>query len=194
MENIYKYIVLFVLSCSGLSHANNTDLINKFTNSTEEQTHVYQWIKNNSRTDLSSQELKSTIAHIFAVSYSKDIDPYLVLGMITQESRYRKTARSSYGAKGLMQVVPRWHRDKLKNRNPYNPKVSVEVGIKVLKDCIDKSRNKRSALSCYSGGAKSYHLKVTKYQSEIKRFVSIEKKFSKLDNYAYLENKPSLTN
>jgi soluble lytic murein transglycosylase-like protein len=39
-------------------------------------------------------------------SESTDVDPFLVLGLMRQESLYRRTARSNKGATGLMQVMP----------------------------------------------------------------------------------------
>jgi hypothetical protein len=39
-------------------------------------------------------------------SESTNVDPFLVLGLMRQESLYRRTARSNKGATGLMQVMP----------------------------------------------------------------------------------------
>lgn len=44
--------------------------------------------------------------------YTK-VDPYIVKSMIWHESRYNPNAKSSGGAIGLMQVVPKWHKDRM---------------------------------------------------------------------------------
>ena len=56
-----------------------------------------------------------------------------------------------------MQVVPYYHKDKIKGRNIDDPDVCVEVAMQVLIKCgID--RNYRKALECYNPGAdESYY-------------------------------------
>lgn len=44
--------------------------------------------------------------------YTK-VDPYIVKSMIWHESRYNPNAKSSGGAIGLMQIVPKWHKDRM---------------------------------------------------------------------------------
>lgn len=83
----------------------------------------------------------------------RDLDPMLVLSIMRHESGFNPNARSPYGAMGLMQVVPRWHRDKLQGRNLYHPEVAIEVGTKVLQDCFTKFNGHTfKALRCYLGG------------------------------------------
>lgn len=85
------------------------------------------------------------------------INPKLLLGIISVESRFNPRAHSKHGAKGLMQVMHRIHRDKLRGRDPYRADVSVEVGSRIFKDCMTAKRgNVRKALTCYNGGGKRY--------------------------------------
>ena len=54
-------------------------------------------------------KLTHPTAHIHLIdqhSATENVDPLLVLGLMRQESRYRRTARSRVGATGLMQVMP----------------------------------------------------------------------------------------
>lgn len=45
--------------------------------------------------------------YVWSHSRANDIDPYLVLGLMRQESTYNSVARSPVGARGAMQIMPR---------------------------------------------------------------------------------------
>ena len=98
----------------------------------------------------------------------------MLLAMIKTESGFRSKAKSSEGAVGLLQVIPRWHKDKLAGRNPYLNQVSIEVGSQILYDCFTKhNRNTVKALTCYSSnGGKRYFNSVSKNQVSIESYVS----------------------
>jgi len=89
------------------------------------------------------------------------------------ESGFISNAKSRYGAIGLMQVVPRYHREKLQKRNPNKESVSIEVGVQILKDCFNKfNDNKYKSLNCYSGGGgKKYSTTVNNYQKSLTAFI-----------------------
>ena len=62
--------------------------------------------------------------------YSDAVDPFLVMGLIRQESAFNPKAQSSAGARGLMQVMPITARSfgvRQKN-NLFDPSVNVRVG------------------------------------------------------------------
>lgn len=83
------------------------------------------------------------------------VKPTLALGLIAHESGFNKVARSSRGAIGYTQVLPRWHQDKIKGRNIQDPYVNIQVGMQVLGLCFKKSNNdSRKALACYNGATK----------------------------------------
>jgi len=64
------------------------------------------------------------LIHEKAVKY--DVDPALVAAVIEQESKFHRTARSSVGARGLMQLMPRTGRW-LGARNLYDPEQNVDA-------------------------------------------------------------------
>lgn len=98
---------------------------------------------------------------VFSNAEKQGLDPFLILSLIKQESKFRVNARSSYGARGLMQIVPRFHRDKLRGRSPVNIETNIEVGTQILADCLDNKRgNLRKALRSYSGSANNYYAKL----------------------------------
>jgi len=86
------------------------------------------------------------------------LEPELILAVIQKESSLRPKAKSSYGAVGLMQVVPRFHREKFhKTESLYDPQVNIRVGAQILSEYWHRSgRNWHVALKKYSGNAKGY--------------------------------------
>lgn len=106
---------------------------------------------------VSKSQASQIVDSVYLYSFQKGIHPHFVLGLIKAESSYNPKAKSSYGAKGLMQVVPRFHKDKLGSRNPYDIETNIEVGTTIIHQCLQKHQhNKDKALYCYSGGA-GYH-------------------------------------
>lgn len=99
----------------------------------------------------------------FKEAAKHSLDPLFILAMIGPESTYNVNARSSEGARGLMQVIPKWHRDKIKGRNIHRIEVNIEVGSQVLDDCLTKKKGYiKKALSCYSSNARNYSAKIKK--------------------------------
>ena len=142
------------------------------TSSTARQAMV-QWVQDNGYKAVSLAKAKKVVALAIDYASSRNLDPMLVLSIMKNESGFRANARSGYGAQGLMQVVPRWHRDKLKGRSAYNPDVSVEVGTQVLSDCWDKHKGHTfRGLNCYSGGGgQKYFQKVQNSHRDAARTV-----------------------
>ena len=88
---------------------------------------------------------------ISALSEAHGVDPLLVRALIQVESNYQPRARSSKGAMGLMQIMPATARE-YRVRNPYDPKTNIEVGIKRLKDLLDRWGAVDLALAAYNAG------------------------------------------
>lgn len=86
-----------------------------------------------------------------------DVQPELILAVIQKESSLIPEAKSSYGAQGLMQVVRRWHPEKLeKHESLYDPKVNIRVGAQILQEYINMKGQLDKALVKYSGNASGY--------------------------------------
>lgn len=99
-----------------------------------------------------SIDVNNIANNVLLYAAEREISPELIIGLISVESGFRSQAKSPHGAKGLTQVVPRYHKDKIRRRNLFDPKVAIEVGTAILKDCLDKTDdNRRRALKCYSG-------------------------------------------
>lgn len=89
-----------------------------------------------------------------------DLDPYLVMGLILQESYYNPNARSRVGATGLMQIMaPTGKEIAGRLRIPFgekrleNPEVNVRLGTFYLKSLINTfGGNVYLAVASYNGG------------------------------------------
>jgi soluble lytic murein transglycosylase-like protein len=103
------------------------------------------------------------------------IDPLLVLAVIAIESRFNPIAESDYGARGLMQVVARFHPEKLPGpageRALLDPWTNIHVGTRILREYLDRTGDLESALQLYGGAAddpeRAYARKVL---GELERF------------------------
>lgn len=86
------------------------------------------------------------------------IDPLLIVAMMAIESSFNPVAVSSMGAQGLMQVIPRFHMDKIgdaRGKNPlFDPQINVRVGTQVLAEGLRRFGSLQAALQYY-GGARS---------------------------------------
>lgn len=157
-----KAIITFILFAFTLIGVNAESLDNR--------QELIQWMRGHNPA-LSVMEAGKIVDNAYYYSAKRGLQLSYVLGVIRAESAYDYTASNSYGAKGLMQVVPRWHKDKIANRDVLSIPVNIEVGTKVLDECLKKHKNDAyDALSCYSGGARpKYHLKVALAQAAIKK-------------------------
>ncbi|MCC2597218.1 lytic transglycosylase domain-containing protein [Pusillimonas sp. MFBS29] len=92
------------------------------------------------------------------------IEPELLIAIMQKESGFRPKVQSRYGAQGLMQVVRRWHREKLhSSESLFDPKVNVRVGTDVLEEYLESANGSLpKALRKYSGNARGYTNKILK--------------------------------
>lgn len=83
------------------------------------------------------------------------IDPLLIIAVIGIESGFNPFSQSVVGAKGLMQVMPRYHMDKLPeeaDRSAFlDPVTNVQVGAKVLHESIRRSGGVENGLQQFGG-------------------------------------------
>lgn len=92
-------------------------------------------------------------------SKERKIDPLVIIAMIAIESRFNPFAESAMGAQGLMQVIPRFHLDKIPegedDKALLDPVVNVKVGVHVLEEAIKRKGGLVKALQYYGGSAES---------------------------------------
>ncbi len=82
------------------------------------------------------------------------MDPLLILAVMAVESRFNPIAESVMGAKGLMQVIPKMHQDKLDalgEESVLDPMTNVLVGTRILKDAMRRGGGLMPGLQLYAG-------------------------------------------
>ena len=84
------------------------------------------------------------------------VDPLLILAVISVESRFNPVAESSFGAKGLMQVIPKFHMEKIAVHGSnddvlLDPDVNIQVGTQVLREYLRRFGDTETALQAYAG-------------------------------------------
>jgi len=94
-----------------------------------------------------------SIAYRAGKRYS--VDPVLLLAVMAIESRYNPVAESVVGAKGLMQIIPKYHLDKLLDHGGeealLDPEVNIHVGAQILRDYYRRLQDQEAALQRYAG-------------------------------------------
>lgn len=93
------------------------------------------------------------IAHAEAARVN--LDPLLIMAVIAVESRYNPIAESGVGAKGLMQIIPKFHGDKLAEfggeKAVFDPESNIRVGTRILREYLSRTGNLGIALQMYAG-------------------------------------------
>jgi soluble lytic murein transglycosylase-like protein len=91
------------------------------------------------------------------IGRERRIDPLLILAVIGVESGFNPFAESPMGARGLMQVIPRFHMDKVPEgksiHHLFDPAVNIHVGVRVLEEAIRRRGGLVPGLQYYAGSS-----------------------------------------
>lgn len=83
------------------------------------------------------------------------LDPLLVLAVISVESRFNPIAESLMGAKGLMQIIPKYHHAKLRRYGGeeavLDPESNILVGTRILQEYVHRTGTLEAGLQFYNG-------------------------------------------
>lgn len=121
------------------------------------------------------------LVSVFRYSDENNITPELVLSVIDSESSFRTDAKSSVGARGLMQVLPVWHQEKIllnggSNELLWNPQFNIKIGTQILREYIVRSRgDMHEALARYNGSLgvnNGYPEKILRGKERYKTFMA----------------------
>ena len=104
---------------------------------------------------VSDAAIASYVAAAYRAGEQYSVDPLLILAVMAVESRYNPVAESLVGAKGLMQVIPKYHLDKLVDHGGepalLEPEVNILVGTQILREYQRRFRDTETALQAYAG-------------------------------------------
>ena len=100
------------------------------------------------------ESAREMVRAAFREGRRNDVDPLLILAVIAVESRFNPIAESEQGAVGLMQIVPRFHMDKVADTGAptfLQPHANIAIGARILKDAIRRGGGEVAGLQLYNG-------------------------------------------
>ncbi|HWA38550.1 MAG TPA: transglycosylase SLT domain-containing protein [Burkholderiales bacterium] len=104
---------------------------------------------------VASEATETIVAAAWEAAGGAGLDPLLVLAVISIESRFNPLAESTMGAKGLMQIIPRFHRAKLAEHGGdhavLDPESNIRVGALILREYIHRTGTLETGLQFYNG-------------------------------------------
>jgi soluble lytic murein transglycosylase-like protein len=104
---------------------------------------------------VSESAVSGYVAAAYRAGEQYSVDPLLILAVMAVESRYNPVAESGVGAKGLMQVMPKFHAEKLADHGGeeaiLEPEVNIEVGARILREYQRRFHDTEAALQMYAG-------------------------------------------
>ncbi len=104
---------------------------------------------------VSESAVSGYVAAAYRAGEQYSVDPLLILAVMAVESRYNPVAESGVGAKGLMQVMPKFHLEKLADHGGeealLEPEVNIEVGARILREYQRRFHDTEAALQMYAG-------------------------------------------
>ncbi len=104
---------------------------------------------------VAEEAVSAYVATAYYAGALHSVDPILILAVMAIESRYNPVAESVMGAKGLMQVIPKYHLEKLSSHGGeqalLDPEVNILVGAQILREYHRRLGDLESALQMYAG-------------------------------------------
>ena len=106
---------------------------------------------------LERTKIEEYVSNTILIAKEVNIDPVLLLAVISVESNFNPNIKSHAGAEGLMQVMTSVHREKYAlyggTQEAVKPEVNIRVGAYILKYLIASAGSLRNGLKFYVGAA-----------------------------------------
>ena len=106
---------------------------------------------------LDRAKIEEYVSNTILIAKEVNIDPVLLLAVISVESNFNPNTKSHAGAEGLMQVMTSLHKDKYAifggTSEAAKPEVNIRVGAYILKYLIATAGSLRNGLKYYVGAA-----------------------------------------
>jgi hypothetical protein len=107
--------------------------------------------------NLDRSKIEEYVSNTVLIAKEVNIDPVLLLAVISIESNFNPNRKSHAGAEGLMQVMTSVHKEKYAHfggvSDAVKPEVNIRVGAYILKYLIATSGSLRNGLKFYVGAA-----------------------------------------
>jgi soluble lytic murein transglycosylase-like protein len=91
----------------------------------------------------------------YSAAHEVGLDPLLLLAVISVESRFNPIAESVVGAKGLMQIIPKYHQAKLVQLGGeaalWDPEANIRLGAFILQEYVYRTGTLEAGLQYYNG-------------------------------------------
>ncbi len=119
------------------------------------------------------------VSAAYAAGEQTGLDPLLILAVMAVESRFNPIAESVAGAKGLMQVIPRFHMEKIiasgGEKAVLEPEINILLGARILREYIVRSGDLTTGLQMYNGatdnGSNQYAEKVISEKQRLQQIL-----------------------
>ena len=120
------------------------------------------------RFQVAAESIETMVDAAWRAAERAGLDPLLVLAVISIESRFNPHAESPYGAKGLMQIIPKYHRTRIAAQGGesalLDPEANITVGTQILQEYVRRTGTLEAGLQfyvgAYSDGSAGYAHKV----------------------------------
>lgn len=136
-----------------------------------EMAKVRDWVAERYR--VSEKSLEPALAAAEESASRLGFDPLLIVAIMAVESSFNPRAVSNMGAQGLMQVIPRYHQDKIgKQKSKYalfDPELNVRVGAEVLHEGLQRYGSMQRALQYYNGSLRDPKARYTRKVLSVKK-------------------------
>ena len=143
-----------------------------------EYTRLVQYIAK--RHKVSASALEEVVHAAISAGRAEHVDPVLILAVTSVESGFNPMAESVFGAQGLMQIIPRFHQDKIDSALGatalLQPAENIRVGARILREYMRLNGGLTPALQQYGGVSDaSDNAYPSKVLAELERFRQIMK-------------------
>ncbi len=142
----------------------------------KQQANIAFWLSK--KYHVAPEPISALVEEAYDLGPKNQLDPTLILAVMAIESGFNPFAQSNVGAQGLMQVMTRVHSEKYEgfggNLAAFDPVSNLRVGVKILKDYIEKAGSLEGGLHMYVGDSSAsddgvYSSKVLAEQARLKQ-------------------------
>jgi soluble lytic murein transglycosylase-like protein len=104
---------------------------------------------------IAAEATERMVGAAYSAAHEVGLDPLLVLAVISIESRFNPIAESVMGAKGLMQIIPKYHPAKMLavggEAAVWDPESNIHMGARILQEYVYRTGTLEAGLQFYNG-------------------------------------------